>query len=92
MVYELTPEQDKWLEEVFKPTMHLTIRGQVLTNYYEAEKIFTGANRHLTRGCSCELGGLKTKVVDLYNRYETKKKEALSRPDRDMVSTDSQKE
>jgi len=62
MVYELTPEQDKWLEEVFKPSMHLTIRGQVLTNYYEAEKLLTGANRHLTRGCSCELNGLKNKV------------------------------
>jgi hypothetical protein len=81
MVYELTPEQDKWLEEVFKPTMHLTIRGQVLTNYYEAEKLLTGANRHLTRGCSCELGGLKTKVVDLYNRYEAKKKETISGQD-----------
>jgi len=78
---QLTPEQDKWLEEVFKPTMHLTLRKEVLFNYYEAEKILTGANRHLTRGCSCELGGLKNKVVDLYNRYETKKKETISGQD-----------
>lgn len=89
MVYDLTPEQDKWLEEVFKPTMHLTIRGQVLSNYYEAEKLLTGAAKHQTRGCSCELGGLKTKVVDLYNRYAKKKEETLSRSDRDMVSTGS---
>jgi len=89
MVYELTPEQDKWLKEVFKPTMHLTIRGQVLFNFYEAERLLTGATKHQTRGCSCELGGLKTKVVDLFNRYEKKTQEALSRSDRDMVSTDS---
>jgi len=88
MVYELTPEQDQWLEEVFKPSMHLTLRKEVLFNYYEAEKLLTGANRHLTRGCSCELGGLKTKVVDLYNRYENKKKEkSISGPDGDMGNT-----
>lgn len=69
----LTPEQDQWLEEVFKPSMHLTLRKEVLFNYYEAEKLLTGATKHQTRGCSCELGGLKTKVTDLYNRYEAHK-------------------
>lgn len=84
---QLTEEQDKWLEEVFKPSMHLTLRKEVLFNYYEAEKLLTGASKHQTRGCSCELGGLKTKVVDLYNRYEAKKKENTSGSNGDLGNT-----
>lgn len=85
---QLTPEQDKWLEEVFKPSMHLTLRKEVLFNYYEAEKLLTGATKHQTRGCSCELGGLKQKVTDLYNRYEAhKQKKNISGSDGNLDNT-----
>lgn len=58
----------QYLREVFDPVKEYTLRGETLSIFYEAERILTGATKTYPRGCSCELGGLKEKVIRLYNK------------------------
>lgn len=72
-------DKDKqYLKEVFEPVKEYTLRGETLGIFYEAERILTGATKTYPRGCSCELGGLKEKVIRLYNKFlnEQTKEEA----------------
>ena len=66
----MNSKDEKWLEEIFPQYKGRTVRGEVLTAYYEAERILNGWDKTKRRGCSCELRSLANSVNKLYENWQ----------------------
>ena len=62
-------EDKAWLRNKFPEYQHRTLKGEVLENYYLAEKLLTGADSINRRSCGCNLRGMASQVNKLYDNW-----------------------
>jgi len=86
-------KEAEWLVEFSKNTLGLKLQGQVLEDYYEAERLLKGKDEIDKRSCTCHYKSLakmvnslwdqyKQTVLDIYNegpKEETKKRSSRSK-------------
>tara|TARA_R110000803_G_scaffold33722_4_gene73782 strand:+ start:3572 stop:3784 length:213 start_codon:yes stop_codon:yes gene_type:complete len=59
-----------FLNEKFKWVLGLTLRGEVVNTYLEAERILLKKEKINRRNCSCQYGALKRSVDSLYETWK----------------------
>jgi len=85
----LTYKEAEWLVNFSKNTLGLKLQGDVVNQYYEAERLLMGKDKINRRGCTCHYKSLakmvsslwdqyKQKVLDIYNEGPEKKEEKRS--------------
>lgn len=65
----MSKEDAYYLLVEFPKYKGLTLRGRVVQEYYEAERILKGLNQIMPRGCSCEYRHMAETVNKLHDKW-----------------------
>lgn len=66
----ISDRDSKWLKDHFtKESYGKVMRGNVIHDYLQAERILKGYDKINRRGCGCQYGGMARAVDKLYKEW-----------------------